>query len=633
MADRATNLIKTIQAHGGAMPAADLAAHLGVSERSVRRYINRLNEELCGIAEIASDRMGGYTLTIYDKSGLDGYMGRTQSVAGVPTSPDERVRYLLNDLLNRADWVTLETLAGVLCVSRRTVSNDLKEVERRLSRFHLSLEGKPYRGIRIEGDEMDRRLCMANTVMQQVLDSQEDKADGVTIETVARCVERAVGTAGVAAVAYQNLLVHIAIAIVRIRGDKYVPMEFETLARIESSTAYVDAEKIASAIEETFEIELPKEEVAYIALHLAGKQTTLAPSDDAADAGTVVSDEVWNVVSDMLDVVWSTYRFDLRKDIELRMNLAKHIVPLSVRLRFHMSVENPILEDIRTRFPLAWSMAVDASQVLADEYGSMPDQDEIGYIALAFALALERTGNGVAKKNILVVCASGAGTARLLEHRCRQEFGAYIEHIETCDASRVSTIDFSRIDYVFTTVPLEEDIPVPVRQVGVFLDADDVSGIMEMLRAQRAPELIDYFPPELFFEHLEAPDKAAALGTMIDRTMEHFGLDDSFRSLVLERESVAPTAFGNMVALPHPVRSIGGRPFVTTGLLSHPIEWSGHMVEAVFLISFSDDPAVSPEQFNDGIAALLTNRQAISRLLEDRSYETLRSILESGPDA
>lgn len=632
MADRWTNLIMTIREHGGAMLASDLAEHLGVSERSVRRYINRVNDELGGVAEIVSDRMGGYVLTVGDKMGLDNYLGKAESVTGMPISPDERVLYLLNDLLSRTDWVTLETLAGVLCVSRRTVSNDLKEVEHRLSRFHLSLEDKPYRGIRIKGDEMDKRLCMANTVMQQVLDSQEDKAGGVTIEAVAHCVEHAVGMAGVAAVTYQNLLVHIAIAIVRIRNDKYVPMELETLAHIESTPAYADAQKIADAIGGTFDIQLPKEEVAYIALHLAGKQTTLSASDETTEVGIVVSDEVWDVVGDMLDVVWNTYRLDLRHDIELRMNLAKHIVPLSVRLRFHMSVDNPILEDIRSRFPLAWSMAVDASQVLAEEYGSMLDQDEIGYITLAFALALERTGSGVAKKNILVVCASGAGTARLLEHRCRQEFGAYIENIQTCDASRVASIDFGYIDYVFTTVPLADDIPVPVRQVGVFLDADDVSGIIEMFRSRRTPGLIDYFSAELFFAHLEASDKAAVLDIMIDRTSMHFGLDGTFKSLVLEREAVAPTAFGNLVALPHPVRSIGGKPFVATGLLDHPIEWGGHAVEAVFLISFSDDPAISPEQFNDGIAALLTNQQAIFRLLEDRSYETLRSILESGLD-
>ena len=632
MADRVTNLIKTIHEHGGAMAASDLAGRLGVSERSVRRYINRVNDELGVVAEIASDRMGGYILTVGDKTGLDNYLGKAESVAGMPVSPDERVLYLLNDLLSRTDWVTLETLAGVLCVSRRTISNDLKEVEKRLSRFYLSLVGKPYRGIRIEGDEMDKRLCMANTVMQQVLDSQEDKANGVTIEAVAHCVEHAVGTAGVAAFAYQNLLVHIAIAIVRIRNDKYVPMELETLARIESTPAYAEAQKIAGEIEGAFEIQLPKEEVAYIALHLAGKQTTLGAADESPEAGVVVSDEVWDVVGDMLDVVWDPFRFDLRHDSELRMNLAKHIVPLSVRLRFHMSVDNPILEDIRSRFPLAWSMAVDASQVLAEEYGSMPDQDEIGYIALAFALALERTGGGVLKKSILVVCASGAGTARLLEHRCRQEFGAYIESIQTCDVSRVASIDFGHIDYVFTTVPLADDIPVPVRQVGVFLDADDVSGIIEMFRSRCTLGLIDYFPAELFFAHLEASDKTAALDVMIDYASAHFGLDGTFRSLVFERETVAPTAFGNLVALPHPVRSIGGKPFVATGLLDHPIEWDGHMVEAIFLVSFSDDPATSPEQFNDGMAALLTNQQAISRLLEDRSYETLRSILESGFD-
>lgn len=54
------------------------------------------------------------------------------------------------------------------------------------------------------------------------------------------------------------------------------------------------------------------------------------------------------------------------------MNLARHIGPLGYRLEYHMHMDNPMLPDIKTRFPLAYSMAAGTSQVLERHFGSQP---------------------------------------------------------------------------------------------------------------------------------------------------------------------------------------------------------------------------------------------------------------------
>ncbi|MFR3877678.1 MAG: PRD domain-containing protein [Collinsella sp.] len=88
------------------------------------------------------------------------------------------------------------------------------------------------------------------------------------------------------------------------------------------------------------------------------------------------------MVSEMLELVWDSYHFDLRGDLELRMNLARHIV----LPRFASSIafiDNPLLADIKERFTLAYSMALDSSTILAQKYGNRLSDDEVGYIALA----------------------------------------------------------------------------------------------------------------------------------------------------------------------------------------------------------------------------------------------------------
>lgn len=64
----------------------------------------------------------------------------------------------------------------------------------------------------------------------------------------------------------------------------------------------------------------------------------------------------------------------------------------------------------------------------------------------------------------------------------------------------VSKIDFSHIDYVFTTVPLNEDVPVPVREVKYFLDSEEASSIKDMLSLAREINfsIMRYFSRDLF---------------------------------------------------------------------------------------------------------------------------------------
>ncbi len=90
-------------------------------------------------------------------------------------------------------------------------------------------------------------------------------------------------------------------------------------------------------------------------------------------------------------------------------------------------------------------------------------QAETGYIALAFALALDRLREEGPRRNVVVVCASGLGTSRLLEHAIRRQFGDRIDKVVPCDALHVEAMDFTGFDYIFTTVPLEGEFPIPVQ--------------------------------------------------------------------------------------------------------------------------------------------------------------------------
>lgn len=119
----------------------------------MRDRIRHANDAMGGSALIVYSRAkGGYVVKVSDerafKSWLEGTVPR-DPFDRLPSTPQERADYLLQDLLSRSDWITLEDLASLLFVSRSTISSDLRHIEQALERFHLTIEKRPRYGIRV----------------------------------------------------------------------------------------------------------------------------------------------------------------------------------------------------------------------------------------------------------------------------------------------------------------------------------------------------------------------------------------------------------------------------------------------------------------------------------------------------
>lgn len=622
-----------IRDHDGVTPA-ELSAHLGVSERTIRTYVRRLNDAMSPFARV-SLKYGGYSLACENRRAFaewlsDGTAKWASVQGGLPTNSQERVAYITDDLLSRSGWITKDELAETLYVSGNTISHDLARVEKNLASFGLTLERRPHHGIRVVGDEVSRRLCLASTVAERLLEGHDINGHSSRdmLERVSSCVDEVVRRDGfsISTLAYRNLLVHLVVALLRIKDGCYVPGAEDGPQVDASSRERAVAEDIAAELERAFGVSMPPEEVSYIAIHLASKRMGSSAPDERD--GIVISDEVWDVVTSMLELVNASFHFDFRDNLELRMNLARHIVPLSYRLAYNMKLKNPLLDEVRERYPLAWSMAVESSASLAEAYGRVPSDDEVGYIAMSFALALEREKTSTDGKNILIVCASGVGTAKLLEHLYEREFGQWLASVRTCDAAHVKEVDFTGIDYVFTTVSLDVRLPVPVREVSAFLDDSEVRDVRGILSGSAERESVaECFDSALFFPHVPGSTREEVLNWMCARREEFGGAGDGFRELVFRREGMVATTYGNRVAMPHPLEPVSKRTLVSVGITDSPVMWGAeHEVSVVFLLSVARDGGPG-RRFYDVLANLLVNEKAIACLERERSWETLLALL------
>ena len=605
-----------------------------VSARTVRSHVHKANQMLEGIALIRfSRKANAYELEVLDEDAFKAWLARGNKVEQEQADSVRRVPRILNYLLLTNSWVRVPDLAERLFVSPQSVSADLREVEAELSKFGLSLVKRPRYGIRVEGPEINRRTCLASVISSSLVGGAGNtEALSSRAKAVGRTVERVLGenNFSISSIAFQNLVVHLVVAGERIDQGCYVPMDAEQRERLMALPESVTARKLAQAIESDFGAALPDSEVAFITIHLAGKHSIDALSHEVDTDGTIISGSVWDVVGEILDAVRRSMRIDLRSDLELRMNLARHIVPLSVRLRYGMPARNPLLEETKLRYPLAWSMALEAGRVLERHYGAMPNEDETGFLALSFELSLERRKTPTRKMRVLVVCASGMGSARLLRQRFITEFGELLERCDTCDAASVGEKDLSEVDYVFSTVPLS-DLPVPVCQISYFFDRDAENGIRRLLEGVDAKDVTSLFSRKLFFPHVKVRDKGSLLDMMCSSIASAGLADSTLRESVDQREHAAATCFGNQVALPHPVEAKGDATVVAVALLDEPLLWDefDHEVRAVFLVSYARSGSDVTDAF-DSLADLFVSKEAISKLVNTQTWECLIDCLRKG---
>lgn len=611
-----------------------IAANLGVSSKTIRNDI----KEAQGIVEkngahIEVKPKRGYRLIIDDQIAYKKYHDGLANMEkdGIPITYDQRVQYLIQYFLSTKQWTKIETLCDRLYISQSSLSQCLKEVRNILSQYNLELISRPGYGLKVQGDEFDVRLCMANSVVENTEDRDAFMQNkDTTIQKIIRILNRIFDHSDfhMSDVSFQNLVMHIYVALLRIEEGQKTTLSLAQWKEIETWSELVMANEIVSALQEEFHVAIPKDESGYIAIHLAAKKTVTL--DETKSGNVVIPNDVYAMVSHMLKTVDKTYGIDLMDDLELRMMLALHLVPFGVRMDYDLVLHNPILKDIKTKYTLAYNLAVAASEELKKHYHKEIREDEIGYFALHFNLALERKNKKRDKKNILIVCGTGRGTAQLLMYQFKERFGNYLNDIKTSDSLHIKTVDFSHIDYVITTVPIQESIPVPILEIKTFVEDKDVKTIQKFLAQNHTFGMKQYFSKELFLTHIKASKKEEVLRYMVQSIQKiHEDVTESFYESVLYREKQAVTEFGNRIAIPHPYQPMTKNTFVCVGILDKAILWEKKKVQLIFLMSMEKNSGQNLMKFYKVTSKFLMNPEYVKTMIHTQDFDTLISLLSA----
>jgi len=469
----------------------DLASELGLSQRVIRYRLPAV-ENYLGEWDATLHRQRGSGLAVHMPDGVcEAIIEDLSSRFEAPRvySPEERSSMLTAELLWRAPEVTpLDKIHDELGVSKTSARRDLQMCEPWLERNGLPLVRRPGKGIAIVGSERRIRQVLVqlivetipdNILIAQIGDDERDREQkSARIPVGFRERLEALPLRESATIIRESLLrqrlsagrselvfaLYLALSIARIREGRMVDVSAGLQRSVTEHPVAQSVAGLVNAIEQ--ELGGPFEEAEFGALteYLLGLDTlqmTVAASG-AIDA---------EMVPRLLAIAGERLHPALADDAELERGLAAHLERLSVRLRHGLPVHNPLLGEVRERYPDVHLVAGELAEFLEPQLGQKVTDDEVGFLTMYLSGAMERARLRP-RRRVLVVCPSGMATAWVLVSRIQSEFPEF-DLVQVLSEREYEELDDRDYDLVIATLPIPRH-EAPVVVVNPLLSAGDV---------------------------------------------------------------------------------------------------------------------------------------------------------------
>ena len=549
---------------------------------------------------------------------------------------------ILSELLMHNEGTSLNKLSEEYLVSKTSIVSDLEIIETMLPEYNLQLI-RDRKGTRISGKEEDIRHALsrvANDFVQLDFEEEEREVkesrldlstyyrlknifDIENIESIEHILYQAQEQLGytINDISYVNLLTHLLILIKRMTED------MSSLSNEEAEQVYCSqnndhsyqiAQYIADEISKIYHISIDSSEVQYIHQYLvcSGIQSDFIHLN-LDNYQIHVNDECIHVVNQMISFVSDAIHCDLKNDKELQLSLITHIIPLLQRVKYHIELENPLLEEIKVQYSAMFSIVTLAIEMMNNESIKHLNEDEIGFLTIHFQAAVERS---MQQKQVIIVCPEGIGFSRLIAHRI-ERFISSIHIVDIVSLAKLKDMDLSSIDFIISTIPIK-DCPKKVVIVSSFITELDISSLNNFLvenartsHVQHYENLSQIIDESVVYTNVDMQNKEDVLRYVCSKLEEHQYVTPSYIETVLQREEIMSTDLGNGVAIPHGNEKEILVPKIVIVTLKQPICWKDNQVSILFLIAVNMDNPQWTKNILKDLYAIIDNKKMLQTMI------------------
>lgn len=627
MENRRNKIFTLLYTSGIPLPSAKIAERLGVSERTVRNDIDELKKE-CGKKgyEIEKIRNKGYRIEVTDyeifyKHSID----RTEK----ERKPDaEDGALILFTLICHENFLSAEEIAEMIFVSRSGIPGKIESAKKLAAEFRMNVVSKPGKGIKIEGNEEDKRAFlryfskeypMKFTVGNQVPGVLLHQLDG---HYISQRIEALSEKHGLTYTEENIHLIsaHILIMISRLESSSSPEIRHFTLDQNEQEFC----EELFQTVEREFQVVLPPYERNYLTSIMISKKASVLNNRYSVQ-------ETKAVIENFVRAMKERYLYDFSQFLDLDSGFFSHMQGILYRKSKGLVLRNPLKNKIKSEHPLAYEMALSASK---DTFGAGDriSDDELTYLALYISLVLEQEFGHVSRPQTtcLLVCGSGKSISLMLE----TVIGKYIEDIVI--EKVVSKKEYDRLEYILQDIVISSiDVQhknCPVIHLSSIPSKLELAKLKKDIRhivEKKQRMVFDLFSEKQFLILPEYQGtKENLLRDRVTRMHEngYISQPSRFFSSLVERERMGSTAFGQGVAIPHTLGLMSEKSCIDVVLLNQPMDWEANeKVSVIFLLSISKEDYHQVLEIYDYFLELIYI-QATERMAKIKSFDEFLSF-------
>ena len=613
----------------------DIASTINVSERTIRTDISNLNDYLIDKnAKIKLIRQKGYILDCEDEKKIIDWWGNFNKTEGYSLlgSLKERQNYLFALLLNELKYYSVYELMEHLCISKNTLYMYLKNIRKTLSNYNLKLINNTNTGFKVIGTEYDKRkaildLFLINDLQSYLVgftDLEKLFLSNIDLDLLNTLESKHLYSLQLlnSDFYHKNIISTIALAIARVKEGltiNEISIEVPKLMDHALDAIYL----FLKEIENSFSITLPINEINYFILTLSINVPRLIknPKNHPSESSIIVDE--------LLTSIYETSNLDWTKDKILFEDLVNHIENFIKISSIDKERKNPILSTIINSFPFAYSLSLTHLGVIGKKYNIFFSEDEVGYIALHIAGAIERHKAKTQQLNVIIVCGGGFAMSKIIESKINKKFPNKFNIKKTYSYAEFQLANISDIDLTITTLPFtQENTPT------AYIDMSNIDKAIDDLKYYLTDDQINnnvmqlFNPENFYYFDTDKLSKKDLLVKMTGDLEKQNIVSADFVSSVLERESLQTTLINDVIAIPHSMTMSANRSRVSVAIFPNGIQWEkDKKCNFIFLLAISKTDNEITDNLYDLILNLIDDKAMTKQLLKAYTFHEFKNLL------
>ncbi|WP_225418414.1 BglG family transcription antiterminator [Lacticaseibacillus daqingensis] len=573
----------------------------------------------------------GYSLEVVDRQAVSRFVDSLNSPEAVIDEEHLVIDMISELLLTPNTYVTAQTLADTLRVSKSLIFSKAQTVSDYLSASHIALEGRSHYGMRLQGTAQDIRQLMLELYLRG---NNRFKAATVArvgdFSAVQRLAEDSIRTnqLRIGYYEFQTLLAWLKVMVMS------APIVSPGTAVEHPAVPFGP---VLLALQKQFDLPLGDQEWAEFT---ALVQTLVQPS--AKPHPAYDRDHLTATLRQFFARVDAEHQMDFSRDDAFINQLTTHLLFLFDRLNHNISYKNPMLLELCVRYPLVFDIVLEFSSFLESAYHETISHDELGFITVHFLnhLENEKTKRLHQYDRIAVVCTTGGGASNLIRTQIRTLFP--VATVKTFSFWEVSELESFAPDLVFSVVPLELSLDVPTLYIKELLSQRDLANIKQILCLDVTPRADVPIPgkDEAFlaffrqsnFTVTEAASYQALIQTMAQQQVTNGDAHPRFVADVMQRERYMSTIFNNGIAMPHPIEMNARRSSIGVAVITNQLVEDGRPVKLVFMVNLRKTDLDRYQVISGHLFQLMQSPHRIDQIMANPVLQEVLNVLKSLPE-